>query len=70
MTRRRRRWVVLGWWTAWWAAVTALFVFLGAVTDQPIGLAGSAAGAAFVIVVGEVADRFRRRFPSRRRTGR
>ncbi|MET9151698.1 hypothetical protein [Streptomyces griseoflavus] len=64
---RRRWWVVLGWWTAWWAAVTALFMFLGAVTDQPIGLGGCAASAAFVIVVGEIADRFRRRFPSRRR---
>ncbi|MGW5971742.1 hypothetical protein [Streptomyces sp. NPDC055186] len=67
--KRRRRWVLISLWAMWWAAVTAAFALLGAVTDQPMGLGECAAGAAFVIVVGELGDRLRRRFFPRRKVG-
>jgi hypothetical protein len=37
--------------------------------DQPTSLAGCAASAVLVIVVGEVSDRLRHRFFPRRETG-
>ncbi|MFI2780094.1 hypothetical protein [Streptomyces sp. ALB3] len=37
--------------------------------DEPTSLAGCAASAVLVFVVGEVGDRLRRRFFSRRETG-
>lgn len=55
-------------WVMWWAAMTAAFLFLVKVFGQPVDLAGCAASAVAVIVVGEVGDRLRRRFFPRRGT--
>lgn len=65
---RGRRWTAITLWATWWAVVTAALWFLGAVFDQRPDLVGCAASAVLVIVVGEVADRLRRRFYPRRRT--
>ncbi|PJM91440.1 hypothetical protein CG719_33810 [Streptomyces sp. CB01373] len=67
--KRRRWWSVISLWVAWWAAIAAAFWVLGMVLDQPTSLAGCAASAVLVIVVGEVGDRLRRRFVHRRKTG-
>jgi hypothetical protein len=53
----------------WWAAVIAAFWLSGKVLDQPTALAGCAATAVLVIVIGEVGDRLRRRFFPRRKMG-
>ncbi|KQZ18686.1 DUF2637 domain-containing protein [Streptomyces clavifer] len=65
---RGRRWTAITLWATWWAVVTAALWFLGAVFDQRPDLVECAASAVLVIVVGEVADRLRRRFYPRRRT--
>lgn len=67
--KRRRWWSVVSLWVAWWAALTAAFLGLGMLFDQPTSLAGCAASAVLVIVVGEVGDRLRRRFFPRGETG-
>lgn len=53
---------VLGRWVEWWALATTVFWLLGKVLDQPTSLPGCAATAVFVIAVGELGDRLRRRW--------
>jgi len=49
---RRARWSVVGAWMAWWGVATVAFWLLGRVTDQSLGVVGSAVFAALAIVSG------------------
>ncbi|WP_311137291.1 hypothetical protein [Streptomyces sp. I6] len=63
--RARARRSVLGAWAAWWAFLTAVLWLLGLVTGNPAALPGCAASALFMIILGEVGDRLRRRWTAR-----
>ncbi|MGY3205314.1 hypothetical protein [Streptomyces sp. TE5632] len=67
--KKPRWWSVISLWAVWWAAVTAVLWLLVEILGESASLAGCAASAALVIVVGEIGDRMRRRFFSRREVG-